>query len=149
MLAELLQGDLPERAEVHSLVGHDVRLLQLFDRLHIPYELMVHDYSWICPRINLVGSGNRYCGEPDEAGCAACITDLGTRIEETVSAVELRRRSAGVVRKASRIVVPSADVARRMRRYFPRAQAEVVPWEDDDRLPASEPVAATGSNGSA
>jgi hypothetical protein len=48
------------------------------------------------------------------------------------------------MRKASRIVVPSADVARRMRRYFPRAQAEVVPWEDDDRLPASDPVASVG-----
>jgi GT2 family glycosyltransferase len=144
MLTELLDGDLPERAEVHSLVGHDARLLQLFERLHIPYELVVHDYSWICPRINLVGSGNRYCGEPDAAGCAACIADLGTRIEETISAVELRKRSAGVMRKASRIVVPSGDVARRMRRYFPRVRTQVVDWEDDDHLPACEPLAAAG-----
>ncbi len=144
MVAELLEGDLPVRAEVHSLVGHDARLPRLFDRLRIPYELVVHDYSWICPRINLVSSGNRYCGEPDEAGCVACVTDLGTRIEETISATELRKRSAGVMRKASRIVVPSADVARRMRRYFPRVRAEVVGWEDDDGVPTSQSVVASG-----
>jgi GT2 family glycosyltransferase len=141
MVADLLAGDLPVRAEVHSLVGHDARLLQLFGRLRIPYELVVHDYSWICPRINLVGVGGRYCGEPDDAGCEACITDLGTRIEETISATDLRKRSAGVMRKASRVVVPSDDVARRMRRYFPRVRPEVVSWEDDDRLPPPRPNA--------
>jgi GT2 family glycosyltransferase len=143
-LAELLAGDAPVRAEVHSLVGHDTRLLQLFDRLGIPYELVVHDYSWICPRITLVGSGGRYCGEPDDAGCEACITDLGTRTEETISTADLRRRSAGVVRKASRIVVPSADVARRLRRYFPRLWPEVAGWEDDDRVPPALPAIAAG-----
>jgi GT2 family glycosyltransferase len=143
-LTELLEGDLPERAEVHSLVGHDARLLQLFDRLCVRYELVVHDYSWICPRINLVGGGNRYCGEPDAAGCAACTADLGTRIEETISAVDLRKRSAGVLRKASRIVVPSGDVARRLRRYFPRVRTQVIEWEDDDHLPACQPLTAAG-----
>jgi glycosyltransferase involved in cell wall biosynthesis len=50
-----------------------------------------------------------------------------------------------VIRKASRIVVPSADVARRMRRYFPRVRAEVVGWGDDDRLPPLQPVGVTGT----
>ncbi len=117
-LAELLEGDLPVRAEVHSMVGHDARLPQLFQRLRIPYELVVHDYSWICPRINLVGRGNRYCGEPDDAGCAACITDLGSSHGRGVSAVDLRKRSGGVMRKAARVVVPSGDVASRLQRYF-------------------------------
>jgi GT2 family glycosyltransferase len=143
-LAELLEGDSPLRAEVHSMIGHDARLIELFDRLRIPYELVVHDYSWICPRINLVGRGDRYCGEPDAAGCDACVADLGTRIEETISAAELRKRSARTVRKASRIVAPSADVARRLRRYFPRLRAEVAGWEDEDHLPAPQPPAPSG-----
>jgi glycosyltransferase involved in cell wall biosynthesis len=143
-LAELLEGDLPVGAEVHSMVGHDPRLPQLFQRLHIPYALVVHDYSWICPRINLVGGGGRYCGEPDDAGCAACIADLGTCMEETIQAADLRKRSAGVMRKASRVVVPSADVERRMQRYFPRLHAEVTGWEDGARLPASRPIVGTG-----
>jgi GT2 family glycosyltransferase len=143
-LADVLAADLPVRAEVHSMIGHDARLPQLFQRLRIPYELVVHDYSGICPRINLVGRGDRYCGEPDDAGCDACITDLGSRIEETISAADLRKRSAGVMRKASRVVVPSSDVAQRMRRHFPRLRAEVVGWEDDDRLPAAQPVAVAG-----
>jgi GT2 family glycosyltransferase len=143
-LADLLQGDGPVRAEVHSLVGHGAALPRLFRRLRIPYELVVHDYSWICPRINLVGIGGRYCGEPDDAGCEACVTDLGTHIDETISAAELRRRSACVMRAASRVVVPAADVARRLRRYFPRLRAEVAGWEDDDRLPAALPPAAGG-----
>ncbi len=145
LLTELLAGDLPTRAEVHSLIGHDKRVLRLLEGLRIPYELVVHDYSLICPRITLVGTGGRYCGEPDSAGCDACVADLGTRIDEAISATALRRRSAGIIRKASRIVVPSADVATRIRRYFPQACPEVVNWEDDGRIPILGPVALAGT----
>jgi GT2 family glycosyltransferase len=57
MLAELLETDLPVRAEAHSMVGHDFRLLQLFKRLRIPYELVIHDTTVRskCKQIQLVG----------------------------------------------------------------------------------------------
>lgn len=88
LVSALLKKDRPIRAEVHHLVGHDHALLGLFTQLKIPYEVVIHDYSWFCPRINLVGEGNRYCGEPDLAGCEACITDLGTTNDEDTRPTE-------------------------------------------------------------
>ena len=78
LLARFLKADRPLRAEVHHLIGHDQRLLDLFRLLEVPYEIVIHDYSWICPRINLVGPLRRYCGEPDVAECDVCIADAGS-----------------------------------------------------------------------
>jgi GT2 family glycosyltransferase/glycosyltransferase involved in cell wall biosynthesis len=140
LLTRLLKADKPVRAEVHHLIGHDHRLLDLFQRLAIPYEMVVHDYASLCPRINLVGAGRRYCGEPDLAGCEACIGDAGSLNDETIAPGALRDRSAAEFAGASRVVVPSNDVATRLRRYFPSVQPSLGKWEDDGDLPAPEPV---------
>lgn len=141
LLTRMLKADNPVRAEVHHLIGHDHQLLELFQRLAIPYEMVIHDYSWLCPRINLVGVGRRYCGEPDLAGCEACIGDVGSLNEEDVSPRALRDRSAAELAGASSIVVPSDDVATRLRRHFPSVRPTVTNWEDDAALPPPEPPA--------
>jgi glycosyltransferase involved in cell wall biosynthesis len=138
LLTRMLKADNPVRAEVHHLIGHDHQLLDLFQKLLIPYEMVIHDYSWLCPRINLVGAGKRYCGEPDLAGCDKCIGDAGTLNDEDISARALRDRSAAELAGASNIVVPSIDVATRLRRYFPAVETTVTNWENDSELPPAE-----------
>jgi glycosyltransferase involved in cell wall biosynthesis len=131
LLAELLKADRPQRGEVHHLIGHDHALLDLFRRLGIPYEVVIHDYNWICPRINLIGSAKRYCAEPDLVACEACVADAGTANDEDTAPRALRERSLAELAGASRVVVPSQDTATRLQRYFPHVPTDVVPWEDD------------------
>jgi GT2 family glycosyltransferase/glycosyltransferase involved in cell wall biosynthesis len=146
LLVRILKADRPVRAEVHHMVGHDHQVMELFRRLDIPYDVVVHDYSWLCPRINLVGPDHRYCGEPDLAGCEACVADAGTTNDEATSPAALRARSAAELAGASNVVVPSTDVAARITRYFPDARPKVVNWEDDGLLPPAAP-AALGADG--
>jgi GT2 family glycosyltransferase/glycosyltransferase involved in cell wall biosynthesis len=138
-LVTLLAADRPVAMELHHFIGHHPAMLSLADRLAIPCEVVIHDYSWFCPRITLVGAGDRYCGEPDMAGCEACIADLGSNLDETITPTALVTRSSEVLAKASRVIAPAADVARRMRTHFPRLRSEVVPWESDATLPAAVP----------
>ena len=101
----------------------------------MPYDVFVHDYASFCARIALVPE-HSYCGEPDIAGCEACVADFGSNLEEAISPPALVARSAKLLAGARRIVTPSADVATRMRRHFPRSRLEVSPWEDDSLIAA-------------
>jgi glycosyltransferase involved in cell wall biosynthesis len=139
LMAKLLRADSPVRAEVHHMIGHDHELMGLFGRLNIPYEMFIHDYSSFCPRINMV-AGGRYCGEPDLAGCEACIADFGFLNEEATPPGILHHRSAIAMYGASAVIVPSTDVAIRMKRHFQSVEPKIVNWEDDDLLPAADPV---------
>lgn len=139
LLAQTLKADRPLRAEVHSMIGHDHQVLHLFKQLRIPYEIIVHDYSLFCPRINLVGASRRYCGEPDVTECETCVSAVGSSNDEKTPPRMLRKRSAADLAGASGVVVPSNDVAVRLRRHFPLSRPRVVPWEDDSLLPPAQP----------
>ncbi len=130
-LARLLRADRPRHLELHHLLGHDHAILGLARLLRLPVDLFVHDYACFCPRIALVSTGRRYCGEPDVAGCEACIADLGSNLLEDITVPALLARSAADMASARQVVVPSADVATRIRRHFPNTTPIVRAWEDD------------------
>ncbi len=131
MLASLLRAVRPRRMEVHHLLGHDHAVLDLARRLAIPYEVRLHDYAWFCPRISLLGAGERYCGEPAPAGCVACVADLGSKLEESIAVPALIARSAADFAGATRVVAPSRDAAERLARHFPAIRPTIEPHEVD------------------
>ena len=141
-LAAFLRHDKPGYVELHHFIGHDPRLLELASALEVSYDVVVHDYAWVCPRINLVGPDRRYCGEPAGDACEACYSDAGGNIEEDIGPSRLRERSSGVFASARRVIVPSTDVAQRLVSYFPAISCEVTPWENDAALPrrTSRPI---------
>jgi GT2 family glycosyltransferase len=138
-LAALLRRDRPDHLELHHQLGHPHAILGLAPRLGLPMDIYVHDYASICPRVTLVTVSKRYCGEPDHRVCEACVADLGSRLREDIAVVALRQRTAIDFSAARRVVVPSAEVAMRLRRYLPDLQAEVEPWGDDTHWPRARP----------
>jgi GT2 family glycosyltransferase/glycosyltransferase involved in cell wall biosynthesis len=142
-LVSFLRGDQPARVELHHFIGHDPSLFGLAPALDVPYDVVVHDYAWICPRITLVGPDKRYCGEPGPAACEACYADLGSAIDEDIPPSRLRLRSHRVLAGARQVVAPSQDTARRLARYFPGVSPIVRPWENLAALPA-QPIRQIG-----
>jgi glycosyltransferase involved in cell wall biosynthesis len=130
---------------------HVHQCLEVFDqmpaflrRMNVPYDLSIHDYGWICPRINLLAGGSRYCGEPDETGCLRCLADGVNRLSGDI--FWWRHRGTKLIAEADRVLCPSVDVAQRIRRYVPGGHFIVVPHDDDlyrperiARIPSLEP----------
>ncbi len=130
-LVALLSGEGLLHAEWHHLLGHHPQVRTLCERLAIPYDVYIHDYAWFCARIALVGPAARYCGEPDVAGCEACIAVQGSSLSEAIRPAALRLRSSAELAGARAVVAPSDDAARRIARHFPGIRPRVSAWEDD------------------
>jgi GT2 family glycosyltransferase/glycosyltransferase involved in cell wall biosynthesis len=130
-LASLLRRETPRHVELHHQLGHHHDLLALPALLGVPMDVFVHDYATICPRVTLVTTSNRYCGEPEASQCEACVADLGSRLREEISVTALRRRTGADLAAARHVVFPSADTERRLRRYVPKLRSEITPWEAD------------------
>lgn len=92
----------------------------------IGYDVTIHDYMPVCPRIHLVDHTGSYCREPDLPSCQACISRHGSDFGKPV-VWEWRSRYERFFRDARRIYVPAQDVARRMRRYFPHLAFHLRP----------------------
>jgi GT2 family glycosyltransferase len=117
--------------ELHHFLDTDPRVIESLIKLAVPYDVYIHDYSWICPRLTLVDGTGRYCGEPAVAACESCIATNGSRLDESLTVAALRKRSARWLAAARRVVVPTQDVGTRLVRYFPDVTPQVMPWEND------------------
>ena len=85
----------PAHAHVHHSIGLPEALFDLLEEQGLAYDWTIHDYYTICPRINLIGADGRYCGEPDQSGCQACLASLGDSSGRAVaqSILAWRKRS--------------------------------------------------------
>jgi glycosyltransferase involved in cell wall biosynthesis/GT2 family glycosyltransferase len=144
-LASLLRGLGAARIHIHHIHALPRSVLELPRLVGIPYDCTLHDYYAICPQYHLVTEEGRYCGEPDAAGCAACLAKRPGQWDMDI--VSWRGVFGQLLRGAERIIAPSRDVARRIGRYFPDVNVSVLahPEEPAPAIPQFVRVATLGS----
>jgi glycosyltransferase involved in cell wall biosynthesis len=123
-LASLLRSLGVARIHIHHIHGLPRSVLELPRLVGIPYDCTLHDYYAICPQYHLVTEDGRYCGEPDEAGCAACLAKRPGQWDMDI--VSWRGVFGQLLRGAERVIAPSRDVARRISRYLPELSVTVL-----------------------
>jgi glycosyltransferase involved in cell wall biosynthesis len=134
LLAHTLRTIGVVRLHFHHVHGLPQSILGLPEATGVPYDCTLHDYYAICPQYHLAGADGRYCGEPDEAGCAACIA--GRPAQWGLDIAAWRRTLGAFVRGAARVIAPSHDVAGRIGRYLPGVVIDVWPHpEREQRVP--------------
>ncbi len=126
-LTALLKALPIDTIEIQHFLHLDARVIDAVRALAIPYDVFVHDYAWICPRITLIDGSGRYCGEPAVSVCEACVSREGTNLGEAISVTALRERSDLWLRGARRVEAPSVDTADRLQRHFPGLPVFVEP----------------------
>lgn len=131
-LVELLGLLNVREVHLHHLVdfppGLRDRLASLCATLGVPLQITLHDYHFVCPRINLVDASGRYCSEPDRDTCNRCLQ----RDEVGLAAGRIGPWRAGhgeLLKHAARVIVPDRDVAGRLSNYFPTVRVQVEPHE--------------------
>jgi GT2 family glycosyltransferase/glycosyltransferase involved in cell wall biosynthesis len=126
-LSALLGALRIEAIELQHFLHLDARVIDAVRALPIPYDVLVHDYAWICPRVTLIDGSGRYCGEPAVTVCQACVRRNGSNLGEAITVPALRARSDRWLRGARRVIAPSSDTAARLRRHFADLTVHVRP----------------------
>jgi glycosyltransferase involved in cell wall biosynthesis/GT2 family glycosyltransferase len=123
-LASLVRSLDVARIHIHHVHALPRSVLDLPRLTGIPYDCTLHDYYAICPQYHLVTEDGRYCGEPDAAGCAACLAKRPGQWDMDI--VAWRSVFGQLLQGAERVIAPSRDVARRIGRYFPELSVTVL-----------------------
>ena len=107
----------------HQIMG-GARWAALPTQLGCSYDVTVHDYSFFCPRIDLIDEAGQYCGEPAVEVCERCVAlnlphaDLRGAFRDRGGSMTawlgLHRR---LLSGARRVFTPSWDAASRMERH--------------------------------
>jgi GT2 family glycosyltransferase len=117
-----------EHVELQHFLGHHEQTIETILSIASVYDVYIHDYAWICPRISLLAR-RLYCGEPPVTACAACVKRNGSVLPKSLSAAALRRRSGRWLAGARQVFVPTTEVRNRIDRHFPDVDVTVRPWQ--------------------
>jgi GT2 family glycosyltransferase/glycosyltransferase involved in cell wall biosynthesis len=104
----------------------------------LAYDVTLHDYMAVCPRITLIDGSGRYCGEPSQADCEACIQRYGSPFGKPF-VWSWRERHERLLSGARKIFVPSSDHALRMARFWPQFNFVVRPHPERALAPPPAP----------
>ena len=138
VLADTLRAIGVVRLHFHHVHGLPQAILQLPAVCGLPYDCTLHDYYAICPQYHLADENGRYCGEPDEAGCAACIR--GRPAQWNLDIRTWRETFASFLRGAARVIAPSRDVAQRIGRHVAGVAIDVWPHPEPPLAVPASPV---------
>lgn len=131
---DLLDGLLIEQIEIHHFFGMDASFIDACFALGTPVDIHVHDFSWYCPRLSLLGTNGVYCGEPGADGCRSCIMESGSELHDALDPDRLRERSGHWLGQARNVFVACRDSAQRYARMFPDRNFRVAAWEQSPPL---------------
>jgi GT2 family glycosyltransferase/glycosyltransferase involved in cell wall biosynthesis len=134
-LVALLRSFGVSRVHYHHVHGLPREILGLADRLEVPFDVTLHDYFAYCPQYHLGDERGRYCGEPDESGCEACVRRRPHAWG--VGIVEWREALEAFLRRADRIIAPSNDLAARVLARYPGLP--IQDWAHFEPTPAPVP----------
>ncbi len=129
---------------VHHIIGFDNTMREMIAWLsrtmHIPFDITLHDFFTICPRVHLTTGTHEYCGEPPVSECQTCITTYGSPVGEVYMG-SWREEFAALLKQARRVIVPSDDTATRLGTYFPDTNFVILPHPEDKPNFTTRPAA--------
>lgn len=125
ILIENLQSLAIANIHYHHVLEFPKAVWDLPTELNIPYEVTLHDYYAICPRVNLVDDTQSYCGEPKSDACNRCIKKNGIHPSSLLNFDDLggsidswREYFFEKLDNASIVTTPSHDTKDRVLKYF-------------------------------
>lgn len=111
---------------IHHTIGFPNNFIEnLLKELALSYDVTLHDYTSICPRVTLSQNDGKYCQDPPVEVCELCVKKYGINenlqkiYKEIDSMTKWRLNSENLLQTARKIFVPSQDMAERMSKYFP------------------------------
>jgi GT2 family glycosyltransferase/glycosyltransferase involved in cell wall biosynthesis len=117
------------RIHVHHWMDLGLDLRRLIRVLDVPFDLTLHDWYAICPRINLLPvADGAYCGEPGPALCDRCIQARDDTKAQDITA--WRAENAWLPRLADRVLCATQDGIDRFGRHGFAGRAVLAPLED-------------------
>lgn len=135
---------------LHHLLDHPPATRRLLNEMALPYDVTLHDYFFVCPRVHLMQEPGQYCGAPEPADCNRCLIRHGHYVSDwdTLEINDWRKvNHADVLAGARRVFAPDPDVQARYQRYHPTLTTHLRPHFD--RHPSPRVVAKHRTPGEA
>ncbi|MEI6058731.1 MAG: hypothetical protein WCP89_03080, partial [archaeon] len=108
------------------------KILEVTPQYNVPYDVTIHDFYYICPRINLYMPEVGYCGIPNTVTCNACLSVPPIVVDPPNRNIQWwRGKMNGLLAGACNIYAPSLWASSEIKKVYPLLDITVIPHEQN------------------
>lgn len=136
---------------IHSTLGHylgnAIEMSAAAKAAGLQIAATIHDFSWICPRVQMLRWGTDYCGLPDLAACDSCVSQGNFSFDIKTPDIEngiegWLASNLEILKQADVIISPSEFPKEAILKRFPDLDVRFVPhfsdWVEADVKPIAK-----------
>ena len=112
MLEDIILAFAIDVVHVHHMISHYFDVVDLANKYKIKSIITLHDYYCLCPSINLLYCGEKFCINIENKDCSKCLA-LSNKIDHNIIP-DWRNDWHSFLSKFNRIIVPSEDTKKRI-----------------------------------
>ncbi|MGB3624930.1 MAG: glycosyltransferase, partial [Henriciella sp.] len=125
---------------IHSTLGHHldnaIAMTQAASKAGLQIAATIHDFSWICPRVQMLRWGTDYCNLPDLAGCDSCVSQRNFNFDIKPADIEdgiegWLAKNLEILNAADVIISPSEFPKAAILERFPDLDVKFIPHFSD------------------
>ena len=112
---------------VNSMFNYPEKFLDKVKDIVGNYSVVIHDYAWLCPKINLIDATGSYCGVPGSDVCVKCVEATGShpsfhkKWKNVSHDMDIwLTRNTKFLEQARLVITPSHDAANRLKTRMPK-----------------------------
>lgn len=117
----------------HHVLEFGKEVWEIPSELGCEYDVTIHDYFSVCPRVSFLTENDVFCGEPDKKGCDTCLQKAGVYPGSFLQLDDLgddisdwREYFSEKLAGARKVITPSKDTKSRIEKYLPLKNIEAL-----------------------
>lgn len=124
MIEEIIRAFRIEIVHIHHMIGHYFDIISVTKKYHIYSIITLHDFYCLCPSINMLYCGEKYCMDLENKDCAKCLS-LSRKIDHDIIE-DWRKDWNFFLNQFDKIIVPSDDTKKRISRVYKNINIDVI-----------------------
>lgn len=116
MIEDIIKSLRITNVHVHHMLGHFFDIVDISRKCGIKPIITLHDFYSVCPKVNLLYCGEKFCMDIENKNCLTCIMDAGYGKNNIIETWQDDWH--GFLQKFDKIIVPSVDTKQRILKTF-------------------------------
>ena len=124
MVKDIISAYGIDTLHIHHTVGHFFDIIDVAKEYGVYSVITLHDYYSVCPNLNLLYCGDRYCRNEQAVDCQKCLIET-KRASNDITA-KWRADWKEFLEKFDRVIVPSDDAKSIVSQYYDTVNTESI-----------------------
>ena len=124
MVRDIILAFAIDTVHIHHMIAHYFDIANLAKEYNLNSIITLHDYYSLCPSINLLYCGEKYCLDLDNKDCTKCLS-MSNKINNNIIN-DWQNDWHSFLKKFNKIIVPSEDAKKRINHFYNDLTIEAI-----------------------